>query len=192
MFASVDGNYSLRSTQSLASLKSTIICNSGVMNLNQQTGNLGLGGNMTPAYQLHLSSDSAAKPSTSTWTVSSDERLKDNIQNADLDICYNNIKNLRLTKYTWKDEVYSTEQVADRSKLGWIAQEVEQILPKAVEKVNMHGYEDCRTLNTDQIIASMYGCLQKLMKVYDEQTTELSQLEDNISKSQTIIDNLTK
>lgn len=37
-------------------------------------GNLGLG--ITPAYQLHLTGD-AAKPSTNTWTISSDARLKD-------------------------------------------------------------------------------------------------------------------
>jgi hypothetical protein len=37
-------------------------------------GNLGLG--VSPAYQLHLTGD-AAKPSTNTWTISSDARLKD-------------------------------------------------------------------------------------------------------------------
>jgi len=151
-------------------------------------GRIGLG--ITPDYQLHLSSDSAAKPSTSTWTVSSDERLKDNIQNADLTTCYNNIKNLRLTKYTWKDEVYSTEQVADRSKLGWIAQEVEQIFPKAVEKVNMHGYEDCRTLNTDQIIASMYGCTKKLMENYLNDENKFNILSDKILNIETFLNSL--
>ena len=30
-----------------------------------------------PTYQLQLSTDSAAKPGTSTWTIASDERLKD-------------------------------------------------------------------------------------------------------------------
>ena len=192
MCTSLDSTYSLVSTQAMPAPKSTIMCNSNVMNIDQGTGYLGMGGILTPTYQLHLSSDSAAKPSTSTWTVSSDERLKNNIQNADLDMCYNNIKNLRLVKYTWKDEVYSVDQVTDRSKLGWIAQEVEQIYPKAVEKVNMHGYEDCRTLNTDQIIASMYGCLQKIMTIYDDQTIELTSLETNITTVQKTIDDLTK
>ena len=31
----------------------------------------------------------------------------------------------------------------------------------------MHGYEDCRTLNTDQIIASMYGCAKQIIKNYN-------------------------
>ena len=155
---------------------------------NNVSGQIGLG--ITPTYQLHLSSDSAAKPSTSTWTVSSDERLKNNIQNADLDMCYNNIKNLRLVKYTWKDEVYSVDQVADRSKLGWIAQEVEQIYPKAVEKVNMHGYEDCRTLNTDQIIASMYGCAKKIMNIFSDDDSKFELLNNNIQNIETFLNSL--
>jgi hypothetical protein len=40
------------------------------------SGNVGIG-ITTPAYQLQLSTDSAAKPGTSTWTIASDERLKD-------------------------------------------------------------------------------------------------------------------
>lgn len=39
------------------------------------TGRLGIGV-LTPGFQLHLSQNSAAKPGSNTWTVSSDERLK--------------------------------------------------------------------------------------------------------------------
>lgn len=38
------------------------------------SGKVGIG--MTPSYQFQLSTDSAAKPSTSTWTIASDSRLK--------------------------------------------------------------------------------------------------------------------
>ena len=94
------------------------------------SGNIGIG-TTTPSYQLQLSTDSAAKPSSSTWTVVSDLRLKENITQANLETCYNNVKNLELKKYTWKENVYTNEQVPDRSMLGWIAQDVKEILPKA-------------------------------------------------------------
>lgn len=126
-------------------------------------GHVGIG-TSEPLYQLELSTDSAAKPSTNTWTVSSDERLKTNIELANLEMCYNTVKNIPLKKYKWRDDVYTNDQVPDRSKLGWIAQDVEQLIPKAVEKRDMLGYSDCRTLNSDQIIANLYGCVQKLMK----------------------------
>ncbi len=131
------------------------------------SGRVGIGTN-NPSFQLQLSSDSAAKPSTNTWTVSSDQRLKTNIELADLDICYNNVKNIPLKRYTWKDDVYTPEEVPDRSKLGWIAQDVETYLPKAVEQKEMFGYTDCRTLNSDQIIASLYGAVQKLIQEKEE------------------------
>lgn len=41
-------------------------------------GNVGIG--TVPHYQLELSTDTAAKLSTSTWTITSDARLKTNIQ----------------------------------------------------------------------------------------------------------------
>jgi hypothetical protein len=134
-------------------------------------GNVGIG-TTAPAYQLHLSSDSAAKPSTNTWTISSDSRLKTNITMANLDICYDNVKNIPLKRYTWRDDIYTTDQVHDRSKLGWIAQDVETFIPKAVEQKEMHGYSDCRSLNSDQIIASLYGSVQKLIQDFENETAQ--------------------
>jgi len=100
------------------------------------SGNVGIG-TTSPSYQLQLSTDSAGKPSTNTWTVVSDERIKEQIELADLDLCYDAVKNIPLKRFKWKDEVYSEEQVADRHKLGWIAQDVESVYPKAV---NIHEF----------------------------------------------------
>jgi hypothetical protein len=93
-------------------------------------GLVGIG--LTPTYQLQLSTDSAAKPSTALWTITSDERIKEDIELADLDLCYEAVKTIPLKRYKWRDEVYSEEQVTDRRKLGWIAQDVETVFPKAV------------------------------------------------------------
>jgi len=95
-------------------------------------GNVGIG--MTPGHLLDLVADDAGKPSTNTWTIVSDERLKDNIQLADLKRCYEIVKNLPLKRFTWKDDVYTPEQVKDRSKLGWISQDVKDVFPKGVSQ----------------------------------------------------------
>jgi hypothetical protein len=94
-------------------------------------GNVGIGVTST-SYQLQLSTDSAGKPSTALWTITSDERIKEDIELADLDLCYEAVKTIPLKRYKWRDEVYSEEQVTDRRKLGWIAQDVETVFPKAV------------------------------------------------------------
>jgi hypothetical protein len=99
----------------------------------RHNGNVGIGVS-SPSYQLQLSTDSAGKPSTNTWTIVSDERIKEEIELADLDLCYEAVKNIPLKRFKWKDEVYTEEQAYDRRKLGWIAQDVEAVFPKAVRQ----------------------------------------------------------
>jgi hypothetical protein len=98
------------------------------------SGKLLVGTVPSPAYQLQLATDSAGKPSTNTWTIVSDERIKEEIELADLDLCYEAVKNIPLKRFKWKDEVYTEEQAYDRRKLGWIAQDVEAVFPKAVRQ----------------------------------------------------------
>lgn len=106
---------------------------SGNTNLRLQPfgGNVGIGSTM-PTYLLHLGVDSAAKPGTNTWTISSDARLKENIVAANLDRCWEIVKGVPLKRYTWKGDAYTSGQVADRSKLGWIAQDVQPFFKNAV------------------------------------------------------------
>lgn len=163
-------------------------------------------GHTNPGYQLQLSTDSAAKPGTNTWTIASDARLKTNIQLADTARCYDIIKAVPLKRYTWKDEVYTLEQVKDRSKLGWIAQDVEQVFPKAV---NQHRFaynqkyeevvkedgsiekklisedvlEDCRDLNADQLYAVMYGAVQELVQKSEVKDAEIVALQSELTST---------
>lgn len=113
-------------------------------------GKVGIG-LTAPAYALEVATDSAAKPSTNTWTISSDERLKTNIVAANLDRCYEIVKTVPLKRYTWRDEVYSSEQVKDRSKLGWIAQDVEAAFPKAVNQKPFKFNQVYRLVETPEV-----------------------------------------
>lgn len=143
------------------------------------SGNVGVG-TLSPSFNLELLTDSAAKPSTNTWTISSDERLKINITSANLETCYNTVKNIPLKRYTWRHDIYNDMQVIDRNKLGWIAQDVETIFPKAIRTVSQYDIPDCKTLDIDQIVASMYGCLQKLITVNTEMWNEVQNIKNNL------------
>jgi hypothetical protein len=133
---------------------------------NKNNGRLGLG-TQSPNYQLELTTDLAAKTLSHYWHISSDSRLKENIENADLEICYNVIKYLKLKRYKWKDNIFNEKQIKDRTKLGWIADDCETVFPKAVEIKNAFGFTNCKTLNIGQIITSSYGCTQQLIKEYE-------------------------
>ena len=133
-----------------------------------KNGDVGIG-TVSPTAQLELSLDSAKKPGSSgLWTNSSDIRLKENIEEANYDTCYDIVKNLPLKRYTWKDAVYTTQQVADRTVLGWIAQDVQSVFPKAVTSSSFSGsgdfyLDDCLSLNAGQINAALYGTAKKLI-----------------------------
>lgn len=142
------------------------------------SGNVGIG-TTNPAYQLELTTDSAGKPTTNTWTTTSDERVKEDIKDADLDICYNNVKNLKLKYFKWKDDFIDDHLVEDKHKLGWIAQEVETVIPKAVITTKNEKYEidDFKSLNSDQIIACLYGAVQKLIEKNEKLEEFISRLD---------------
>ena len=139
-------------------------------------GRVGIGGfssNDLPLHLLHLKSDDAAKPGGGTWDTPSDVRLKEDIVDADVDVCYDNVKNLPLVYYKWRDDVFPEESVHDRHKLGWIAQDVQQVFPRAVKEMAAYGLGDCLTLNADQVYAATYGAVQKLIRVSEGHTEGL-------------------
>jgi hypothetical protein len=139
-------------------------------------GNVGIG--LTgPVYQLQVNTDSAGKPGVGgVWTVVSDERIKTDIVDADLDRCYDIVKAVPLKHFGFKPGVYTDEQIQDKHSLGWIAQDVQAVFEKAVSvkpftihtpqadgTVQDEVIDDCLDLNSGQMIAALYGCVQALM-----------------------------
>ena len=172
------------------SATNTISNQSNEFNFDYNNKRLGLGVN-NPAYLLELSTDSAKKPTANTWVITSDMRVKENIIDANLEECITKIKNLKLKRYKWKDEFYSDSEVRDRRKLGWIAQDVEQIFPNCITTTTKFNLDDFKLLNTDQIIASLYGCTQKLINDTEElENNELTLLEDELNNIDLEIKNL--
>jgi len=136
------------------------------------TSNVGIA-TSAPAYTLEVNG-TAAKTGGGTWTSTSDARLKENIQDANLDTCYDTIKNLKLRRFTWRDDV---EGITDKNVIGWIAQEVEEVLPKSVTTVHeKYGLENVKFLNADQIYAAMFGTIQKLIDDKERLEAQVAEL----------------
>jgi hypothetical protein len=146
-------------------------------NLVTCSGNIGIG-TTGPAYQLQLSTDSAAKPTTSTWTIASDRRVKQDIENANIDLCYSTVRSLPLRRYTYDPEFFTDDTIRDRRVVGWIAQEVEAVLPKAVSQSSQYGYDDFLSLDADQLYKTMYGALQKVISVQEALEARVAALEN--------------
>jgi hypothetical protein len=152
--------------------------------------NVGIGVSNPTTYKLELGSDSAGKPNGGSWANSSDARLKENIELADLDLCYDVIKNLPLKRYRWKDNSYTDEQIIDRNVVGWIAQDVAAVFPKAVSEkpftqVDGTTIDDCLTLNETMINRTLHGAVKKLIAENETLQTRITALESELQAIKT-------
>ena len=111
----------------------------------KEDGKIGIG-TTAPAYQLQLSTDSAAKPSTNTWTISSDSRLKENITPYTKGLSA--IMAINPVNYDYNGKAGFT---AIKNNIGVIAQDVLEILPESIStykaKLEENDAEDTELYN---------------------------------------------
>jgi hypothetical protein len=91
-------------------------------------GNIGINIG-APSYALQISTDSAAKPSTNTWTIASDGRLKRNIRPFTRGL--ETLRQLRPISYEYNGEGGMPEGLAG---VGLIAQEAQKVYEGFVRK----------------------------------------------------------
>lgn len=142
-------------TQYMNAASSSMI-SSGI-GVNVFNGVVGLGIQPT-SFEIDLSTDFARKLTTSTWTTGSDERIKTNIQSANLERCAEIVDSLDLKYFEWKFGV----QTVDRHALGWIAQDVQEYFPNSVQPDS----DGILMLNSDQLIKVLYGAIKQTQTEY--------------------------
>ena len=126
-----------------------------------------------PLHQLELSTNSAAKPSSSTWTISSDARLKNIDGNYAKGL--NDILKLNTIQYHYKED-NARRLPSNEQSYGFIAQEVQKVFPECV-KENEDGY---LSLDLHPILVSYINGFKEL----NEKNVKM-QLELNETKLQT-------
>lgn len=99
----------------------------------------------------------------------SDARLKDNITYLEAVDCLNLIKHIRPAEWDWKD--------GKGHSLGFIAQEVEQMMPYAVTKIKDEVLGQRLNLQYDQFFAPVVGAIQCLDIKVENHETRLKRLE---------------
>lgn len=127
-------------------------------------GNVGIGV-VNPTFQLHLSQNSAAKPTSNTWTVSSDERLKTDIET--LDGSLQKLLALRGVSYRWRDP--AAQGGHDGIHAGLLAQNVEQVFPEWIG-TDPAGYKTVTVTGFEGLVA------EALRELRAEKDTALAEL----------------
>ena len=112
---------------------------------------------------------------SSVWSTTSDRRIKENIEEASYDKCYDNINNLGLYRFNYIDGFNNVNK--DIKQLGFIAQEVKDIFPKAVVSQSFNNDElnipDLLTIDISQINYSLYGAVKKLIEMCNDKKKRL-------------------
>ena len=131
---------------------------------------------------LELNQDGAFKPLTSTWNTVSDQRVKENVEDANLDICYSDIQKARLRRFNFIDSFANVVEIHDKKRLGFIAQEIQTVIPKIVNQTNYFGLDDFHTINLDQFKFAHYGATKKLIQIVEQQQSTIEFLQANIQR----------
>lgn len=125
---------------------------------------------------------------SATWSYTSDKRLKTNIQSLSDNQGLNVITKLRPVNYNWisKTSPQSTQT-------GFIAQEVQQIVPEAVSlagKVTMTLADGTKETIPDTLGVGSVDFIPYMVKAIQEQQTQIEDLKNKLNDQQKQIDEL--
>lgn len=126
------------------------------------SGNVGIG-TTSPSFQLQLSNDSAAKPGSPLWTVSSDIRIKENVRPYT-----DGLEKLMQVNPVYYDYNGKAGFSITKDNVGIIAQEMQEVLPNTIKtfkaKLNDDDEEETELLsfNANEIIYVLINSVKEL------------------------------
>jgi hypothetical protein len=123
----------------------------------------------------YASSGTYAVCRASAFTVSSDYRLKENIEPLKQSI--DRLKQLKVYRFNWKDKL-------DEDKVdGFIAHEVSDVIPEAVvgekDEINQDGEPEHQGIDQSKIVPLLTAALQEAITKIEQLETRIQTLENN-------------
>jgi hypothetical protein len=161
-------NYISTANQLLATTSSIVLNNT--LYANKDSACVGINATL-PVYQLDVVGNARITSTliangavlSNGYVIPSDSNVKVNIQLANPEVCYSNLKSLPLKRFHYKTQYVPTK--LDTTELGFLAQEVAPLFPKSVLGFyNDTLQKDVLLLNKDQIHMTHYGATQKLIR----------------------------
>jgi len=126
---------------------------------------------------------------TASWNTGSDRRIKENIERASYDKCYDNINRLELNRFSYIEGFNTVNK--DNKQLGFIAQEVYEVFPKSISSQGYYSdtlnIPDLLSIDVSQINYTLYGAVKKLIEINNEKDTCLKKLNNELKTIETIL-----
>lgn len=147
------------------------------VSMNVTTGNTGIGCT-SPQYKLHVVGDIASSATirgvnayvTGAITACSDARYKRNI--VPLQNALSKVLKMRGTNYYWKTEEFPEKQFNTQLQVGFIAQEMERILPEVVT-TDVDGYKGIDYTKLSPVLVEAIKEQQVMIELLKTQVIEL-------------------
>ena len=119
------------------------------------------------------------------WDQTSDHRIKENIKKANLNICYDNVKNINLYRFNYKD-AFGNGKHRDMTQLGFIAQQVNQYYPKSITRGKRklddnREVPDLASIDVSQVNFTLFGAVKQLIRVVEKQSKRIKKLEETLN-----------
>ena len=181
-------NYSVGATNYVFAQSGFVWANNNTGNANNRNWNAGVNGYANGAWQLVVSSANNTWPNaayafavtsagscyniTGTYGTMSDARFKENVQTARSYLT--DLLKLRVVKYSLK-----SEQSLVATKLGLIAQEVEDVFPNMVDVGNTANGEEFKSVKMSVLVPMLLSAIQEQQVLIQQLTARVAQLESN-------------
>jgi hypothetical protein len=136
------------------------------MSIDPVTGNVGIG-TVTPSNKLEVNGSVAG---VGPYQNISDGRFKENVQ--PLSGALDKVLHLRGVSFTWRSGQFTNLNFAPGKQVGFIAQELEQVLPEAVSRDD-HGYYRVAYSEVMPLLTEAIKEQQQTIARLQQETTEL-------------------
>ena len=152
-------------------------------------GNVGIGMS-TPGYQLELATNSAAKPTSNVWTVTSDRRLKTDI------VPYaNGLEDLMRIEPVWFTYNGKAGMPIDRG-IGVIAQDLQEIAPYMIKTWQYHEEDGSSTeylgVDNGAMTYMLINAVKEQQEIIEGQRGEIDSLKSSLDALQSRMEVLEK
>ncbi len=133
-------------------------------------GNIGVGTN-SPSVRLHVAGDIIAN----SIAGSSDARFKTN--SSPIFNSLQKVMQLQGVTFDWNTKDFPNRAFSEKRSLGFIAQEVEKVIPEVVQTENTS--EGFKSVEYDKLVALLVEAIKEQQKQIDQLKTEVNQLKKN-------------
>ena len=132
-----------------------------------ENGNVGMG-TLLPSVRLQVNGDIIAN----SIAGSSDLRFKSNIK--PIENALAKVKSLQGVYFNWNQKAFPEKNFSDKTELGFIAQEVEKVLPEVVFKDTSP--EEYRSVKYDKVVALLVEAIKEQQKQIDSLKIQVQKL----------------